>query len=94
MTKSHLGFGRPPIWELDGGESGEWGHHPAVISDEPSIKISKAQEALQVFAVLRQRTVGHRSHLRGVGPHLSTLDDETEKVQGCDVKLALLCLNV
>ena len=71
--KKHRIPGKPPIWELDGGESGEWGRHPAVITDEPSIKIRKAQEVLQVFAALQHRPISHRSDLHGVDSHLSTL---------------------
>lgn len=52
------------------------------------------KEALQVRAALQHRPVSHLPYFRGVGPHMPTLNDETEEIHRKSVKLAFLCLDI
>lgn len=49
----------------------------AVVTDEPLIKISKPQEALQLFSGLRLGPIFHRRNLNGIHSDLSRRNDES-----------------
>ena len=84
---------RPGKRDQRGGEAGERGGQGTVTTDKAMVEIGKAQKALQLFNGSGGGPVDHSLDFGCICTEPPTLNNETQKLYGWDMKLAFFCFN-
>ena len=93
MREGNICLWRPGKWECGRGEASERGCNPAVVADEPPVKVGKTEKLLFLTGT-GGGPVCNRPDLLWAGPHLPALNDVAEEGnRGC-TKLAFLSLYI